>query len=155
MPGDGPTALAQLAGDVVVAAAASGWEPERLKFARLLGHGDPAKAKLMAQRLAETREQLLGATGASLESARATLAAQWVTRLTDLLKEDPGIEADLRVLVEEIHMALPAGEVSLADDAVVLPRNTKISADRGRFAGKAPPKDVMPLGPTSPGLVTN
>jgi hypothetical protein len=156
MPGDDEIALAQLAGDTIVAAAAtSGWEPTRLKLARLLGHGDRAKTKLMAQRLAESREQLAGATDASLESARATLVVQWVTQLTDLLEEDPDIGADLRALVEEIRIALPTGAVSLADDALVVPWNINISADRGALASRAIPKDVVPLGPTSPGLATS
>lgn len=40
------------------------------------------------------------------------LAAQWTTRLADLLEEDPGVEADLRTLVQEIRVALPAGLVA-------------------------------------------
>src|SRR5215469_7505592 len=117
MPGEGPTGLAQLAGDAIVAAAAaSGWETRKHKFAQLLGHGDPAKTKGMEQRLAETREQLIGVTGADLESADATLAAQWATWLTDLLEEDPVIRPGLLALVQEIHMALPARPVSAADN---------------------------------------
>lgn len=132
VPRDSQTPLAQSAGDAVVAAAtASGWETTRHKLARLLGHGDPAKTNLMEQRLTETREQLLGAPGASLESARATLAAQWASWLTDLLTKDPVIRPGLLALVQQIHMAL--GAVSPA----------------------AIPRDAMPVGPISPGLATS
>ena len=44
--------------------------------------------------------------------ARAALEAQWVTRLADLLEEDPGVEADLRTLVQEIQAQLPARTAS-------------------------------------------
>jgi hypothetical protein len=56
----------------------------------------------MEQYLAETREELIGVTGASLESARATLAMRWVTRLTDLLEEDPVSQPGLCDLVAEV-----------------------------------------------------
>jgi hypothetical protein len=147
---DSEVPLAQLASDAIVAAAVTDqWETTRHKFARLLGHSDPAKTELMEHRLVETREQLMGATGASLESARAALAAQWVTWLTDLLKEDPVIRPGLRGLVQEIHMALET--VSPADNAAVAPRDMNIDAGRG----EAIPRDMMPLGPTSPGLATS
>jgi hypothetical protein len=149
---DSQVSLAQLAGDAVVAAAVTdGWDTTRHKFARLLGHGDPAKANLMEQRLTETRDQLIGATGAGLESARVTLATQWVAWLTDLLEEDPVIRPGLLALAQEIHMALSAGAVSPADNAAVVPQDMKVNAGRG----EAIPKDVVPMGPTNPGLVTS
>jgi hypothetical protein len=101
-------ALAALAGNTVVTAAVTdAWESAREGFARLLGRGDPAKAKLAEQRLAETHDQLAEASGADLEGTRAALEAQWVTRMRDLLEEDPGVEADLRALVREVRSQLP------------------------------------------------
>jgi hypothetical protein len=139
-----------MAGDAVLAAAVTDqWETTRHKFARLLGHGDPAKTELMEHRLAETHEQLTGPPGAGLESARAALAAQWVTWLTDLLKEDPVIRPGLRGLVQEIYLALET--VSPADNAAMAPRDMNIDAGRG----EAILRDMMPLGPTSPGLATS
>jgi hypothetical protein len=156
MQGEGPTGLAQLAGDAIVAPAVTeGWETRKRKFARLLGHGDAAKTKLMEQHLAGTHEQLVEATGTGLESARETLVMQWATRFTDLLEEDPVIRPGLLALVQEIHMALPARAVPLADNGAVVPQDMNIDAGRGRFASKAVPKGVMPLGPTSPGLATS
>jgi hypothetical protein len=147
---DSQVSLAQFAGEAVVAAAVTnGWETTRHKFARLLGHGNPTKTELMEQRLADTHEQLTGATDAGLESARAALAAQWVTWLTDLLKEDPVIRPGLLALAQEIHIAL--GAASPADNAAVVPKEMNIDAGRG----EAIPRDLMPLGPTSPGLATS
>src|SRR5215467_9356261 len=106
-------ALAALAGNTVVTAAVTdAWESAREGVARLLGRGDPAKAKLAEQRLTETHDQLTQATGTDMERVRAALEAQWVTRLADLLEEDPGVEADLHTLVQEIQAQLPAESVS-------------------------------------------
>lgn len=109
-------ALAALAGNTVVAAATTdAWEATRRKFAQLLGHGDPNRTQVAEQRLQETHQQLTAATGAKLESVCSALEAQWVTRLADLLAEDPDVEADLRAAVEEIQAQLPAGVVAAAD----------------------------------------
>ena len=144
--------LAQLAGDAIVSAAvANGWETRRHKFARLLGHGNPAKTMLMEQRLAETREQLAGATGAGLESARATLVAQWATWLTDLLEEDPIIQPGLRALVQEIHVALPDRAASSADNAAEVPQAINRDAGRRRFADEGDPEGHDAGGPYQPG----
>ena len=112
-------ALAALAGNTVVTAATTdAWEAARRGFARLLGRGDPQRTAVAERRLGQTHEQLTGVTGADLESAQAALEAQWVTRLADLLEEDPGIEDDLRGLVQDIRTALPPGVVSAAGHAV-------------------------------------
>ena len=125
-------ALAALAGNTVVTAAVTdAWEAARKGFARLLGRGDPDKMKLAERRLAETHDQLSQVTGADLEQTRVALEAQWVTRMADLLEEDPGIEADLRALVQEIRAQLPARVMTAADHSVVVGDNANISATRG------------------------
>jgi hypothetical protein len=145
-------ALAALAGNTVVAAATTdAWEACRRGFGRLLGHGDAKKAALAEQRLAETRNQLTTAEGTDLERARAALEAQWTTRLTDLLEEDPGVEAELRSLVEEIRAQLPAGVVSAADHSVAAGGDVNISATQGGVAAGVIHGDVAPPGPTWPG----
>jgi hypothetical protein len=145
-------ALAALAGNTVVTAAVTdAWESARTGFGRLLGRGDPAKAKLAGERLAQTHDQLAEASGADLEGTRAALEAQWVTRMRDLLEEDPGVEADLRALVQEIRARLPAGTVSAADHAVAAGRDVNISADRGGIAAGVIHGNVAPPGPTHPG----
>jgi hypothetical protein len=149
-------ALAALAGNTVVAAATTeAWEAARHGFVRLLGRGDPDRTKAAERRLAETREQLTGAAGADLERARAALEAQWVTRLADLLEEDPGAEADLRALVEEVRAVLPGRVVSAGDHAVAAGRDVNITADRGGFAAGVVHGDVTPPGPISPGQATS
>jgi hypothetical protein len=145
-------ALAALAGNTVVAAAATdAWEAARRKFARLLGRGDPKQEQLAEQRLEETRQQLTGSAGADSEQARAALAERWAGRLADLLEEDPGMEADLRALVQEIQAALPAGMVSAAGHAVAAGRDVNISATGGGTAAGVIHGNVAAPGPTLPG----
>ena len=145
-------ALAALAGNTVVTAAVTdAWEGARKGFARLLGRGDPGKTRLAEERLAETHDRLAQASGAEAEQARAALEAQWVTRVRDLLEEDPGAEADLRALVEDIQALLPAGLVSAAGHAVAAGRDVNISADRGGIAAGVIHGNVAPPGPPRPG----
>lgn len=145
-------ALAMLAGNTVVAAATTdAWEAARHGFARLLGRGDPERTMVAERRLAETHEQLAGAVGGDLESARSALQAQWVTRLVDLLEEDPAVEADLRALVQEIQTSLPAGVISAADHAVAAGRDVNITASGGGVAIGAVHGSVAPPGPLPPG----
>ena len=121
--------LAALAGNTVVAAATTdAWEAARRKFAQLLGRGDPKKEQLAEKRLEETRLQLDGVTGQELEKAQADLGKAWQVRMADLLEEDPGVEAELRALVQEIQAQLPAGVVSAADHSVGAGRDVNITA---------------------------
>ncbi len=154
MPVEGLMALAPLAGQTVVTAAVTdAWEAARRGFARLLGRGDPKQTEVAERRLEETRGQLTGSQGTDLEQARAALAAQWATRLADLLDEDPAVEADLRGLVQQIQAALPAGMVSAAHEAVAAGRDVNISASGGGVAAGVIHGNVAPPGPPGPGPV--
>jgi hypothetical protein len=145
-------ALAALAGSTVVTAATTdAWEAARRGFARVLGRGDPERTAVAGRRLEETHEQLTGAAGAELESAQAVLEAQWVTRLADLLEEDPGLEDDLRVLVQNIRTALPPGVVSAAGHAVSAGRDVTVTASGGGVAAGMIHGNVAPPGPSRPG----
>ena len=147
-------ALAALAGNTVVTAATTdAWEAARRKFARLLGRGDAKKEQLADKRLEETRRQLAGVSGQELEKARADLAKAWQVRMADLLEEDPGVEAELRALVEEVRAQLPAGVVSAADHSVAAGRDVNISATQGGLAAGVIHGDAAPPGPTRPGPV--
>jgi Tetratricopeptide repeat len=127
-------ALASLAGQTVVKAAPTDtWEAAKSGFARLLSRGDPKQEQLAEHRLEETREQLAGA-GTSEERVRATLAGQWATRLADLLDVDPSVEADLRVLVQQIQREQPAGTVSADGLEVAAGQDVNSKADRGGVA---------------------
>jgi hypothetical protein len=145
-------ALATVAGNTVVTAAVTdAWEAARKGFARLLGRGDPDRTKAVERRLEDTRERLTEATGADLERTRAALEAQWVTRLTDLLEEDPGVETDLRALVEEIAAQLPAGMVSATDHSVAAGRDVNITASGSAVAAGVIHGNVAPPNPPPPG----
>ena len=147
-------ALAALAGNTVVTAATTdAWEAARRKFARMLGRGDAKKEQLADKRLEETRQQLASVSGQELEKARADLAKAWQVRMADLLEEDPGVEAELRALVEEVRTQLPAGMVSAADHSVAAGREVKISAAQGGVAAGVIHGDAAPPGPTRPGPV--
>ena len=144
-------ALAALAGNTVVAAATTdAWEAARRGFARLLGRGDPKQEQLAEQRLEETRQQL---TGADSEQARAALTERWAGRLADLLEEAPGVEADLRALVQEIQAALSALAVSAGDHSAAAGRDMNIEASGGGVAAGVIHGDVGPPGPPGPGPV--
>jgi len=148
-------ALAALAGNTVVAAATTdAWEAARRKFARLLGRGDAKKEQLADKRLEETRQQLDGVTGQRLEKAQADLAKAWQVRMADLLEEDPGAEAELRSLVEEIRAQLPATVVSAVDHAIAAGRDVTVSASGGGVAAGVLHGDVH-AGPTRPGQVSS
>jgi hypothetical protein len=145
-------ALAALAGNTVVAAATTDvWEAARRKFARLLGRGDAAKEQQADKRLEETRRQLEGVSGPELEQAQADLGRVWQVRIADLLEEDPGVEAELRALVEEIRAQLPAGVVSAADHAIAAGRDVNVTASGGGIAAGVIHGDVTPPNPTRQG----
>ena len=136
MSGDVPVALAQWAGQTVAAAAVTDvWEAVRGRFPRLLGRGDSRKAEAAERWLAQTRQQLAtAAPGADLEQVREAQAERWAGRFADLLDEDPGVEAELRVLVEEIAAQLPTGTVFAVDHSVAAGRDMTITAPGGGIA---------------------
>jgi hypothetical protein len=149
MPGEVLMVLAQWAGQTVAAAAVTDvWESARHKIARLFGRGDARKTEVAERWLAETHDQLTAAQGGDLESARSAQAQRWEGRFADLLDEDPGAEAYLRGLVEEIRAALPAGVVSATDHSVAAGRDVNIGADRGGVAAGVIHGNVAPPNPT-------
>ena len=152
MPGEVLIALTQWAGQTVAAAAVTDvWEAARHKVARLLGRGDSKKTEAAERWLDETHQQLTAAQGADFEPVRAAAARRWEGRFADLLDEDPGVESDLRALVEEIAAQLPAGLVSASDHAVAAGRDVNITASGGGVAAGAIHGNVTQPGPTSPG----
>jgi len=135
MPGEALIALAQWAGQTVAAAAVGDvWEAARHKVARLLGRGDPKKTEVAERWLDETHQQLTAADGADLEPVQAEVARRWEGRFADMLDEDPGVEAGLRALVEEIAAQLPTGRASAADHSVAVGRDVNITASGGGIA---------------------
>jgi hypothetical protein len=151
--GDVLVALAQFAGQTVAAAAITDvWESVRGRIARLLGRGDARKTEAAARWLAQTREQLAAtAPGRGLDQAREAAAERWAGRFSDLLDEDPGLEAELRALVEEAAAQLPAGAVSASGYSVAAGRDVGISASGGSIAAGVIHGGVAVPGPTLPG----
>ena len=138
---------------MLAAAITDVWEAARRKVARLLGRGDPRKTELAEQWLDETHQQLTAANR-ELEPIRAAVGRRWEGRFADLLDEDPGVESELRALVEEIQAQLPPGVVSAADHAVAAGRDVNITASgRGTAAGVIH-GNVAPPNPTPPGPAT-
>jgi Tetratricopeptide repeat len=128
---DDPVALAALAGNSVVAAAGTdAWETVRHGVARLFGRGGPEQAERAGRRLEEIRSQLASVTGGELEQARAILAQRCAGRLADLLEEDPGAEAGLRVLVGQVQAQL----VSAAGHSAAAGRDLAIEESGGGVA---------------------
>jgi len=145
-------ALAQFAGQTVAAAAITDvWEEVRDRFARLVGRGDARKTEVAELWLGQTRQQLVAAAGSGLEQARGAAAERWAGRFADLLDEDPGVEAELRALVEEVAAQLPAGAVSAADHSVAAGRDVTVTASGGGTAAGVIHGNVAPPNPTSPG----
>jgi hypothetical protein len=152
MPDEVLMALAQWAGQTVAAAAVTDiWEAARHKVARLLGRGDPKKTEVAEQWLDQTHQQLTAVQGADLEPLQAAAAQRWEGRFADLLDEDRSVEADLRVLVEEIAGQLPAGMMSAADHSVAAGRDVNITASGGGTAAGVIHGNVAPPNPTQPG----
>ncbi len=152
MPGEVLMALAQWAGQTVAAAAVTDvWEAARHKVARLMGRGDPRKTEVAERWLAETHKQLTAARGVDLEPVQVAVARRWEGRFADLLDENPAVEADLRMLVEEISAQLPAGMVSAANHSVAAGQDVNIIASAGGTAAGVIHGNVAPPNPTTPG----
>ena len=130
--------LAALAGRTVVdAVGADGWETAQRRFARLLGRGDAEQTRLAELRLKETHEKLIGAAGEDVGLVRTALGVGWTAWLVDFLEENPGAEADLQTLVQEIQAVLPGETVSASDHAVAA--NGAVSTDAAQGPGPEHP----------------
>jgi hypothetical protein len=153
MPGDVLMTLGQFAGQTVAAAAVTDvWESVRDRFARLFGRGDARRTETVEGWLAQTRGQLTAAEpGAGLERARKAAAERWAGRFADLLDEDPGVEAGLRALAEEVAARLPAAAVSAAGYSLAAGRDVNVTAVDGGLAAGVIHGNVAPPDPTRPG----
>jgi hypothetical protein len=143
-------ALAQFAGQTVAAAAITDvWESARTRFARLLGRGDARKTQVVEGWLAQTQGQLEAAAPGAVEQVRVSAAERWTDRFADFLDEDPGAEAALRALVDEIAAQLPAGAVSASGHSLAAGRDINISASSGGTATGILHGNVTPANPAT------
>jgi putative pyrroloquinoline-quinone binding quinoprotein/putative pyrroloquinoline-quinone-binding quinoprotein len=83
--------LAQTAANALVSAMAT-------DYWQAVKHGFAAVARRDRQ-LEDTRAALVGKSGSELETAKSAETDQWVTRLRDLLADDPGKEQALRAFL--------------------------------------------------------
>jgi hypothetical protein len=151
MSGDMALALAQFAGQTVVAAAITdAWEAARGQFARLLGRGDARKTEVAERWLAQTHEQL-AAAGPDARQVRQSTVERWAGRFSDLLDEDPSVEVELRALIQEVAARLPPGAVSTADHSVAAGRDVTITASGAGMAAGVIHGNVAAANPTVPG----
>ncbi len=147
------SSLMALAGNTLVAAAVTDvWDTARHRFARLFGRGQPDS--VTERRLEATRSQLTAAAPAELAQVQADLASKWALRLSDLLEENPDAEAELRALVDEIRVMLPAGAVSAAGHSVAAGGDINVRAEHGSVAAAVIHGNVAPPDPTGPGPAT-
>lgn len=136
--------LAQWAGTTVAAAAVTdAWQAVRERIAKFFGRGSAEKAKVVEGWLDKTHGELTAAgtdtnADARLEEATASTVERWTGRFSDLLDEDPGLEARLRTLLSELAAQLPAAQagVSAAGHGVAVGGDVTITAsDRSVAAG--------------------
>jgi hypothetical protein len=144
------SSLIALAGNTLVAAAVTdAWETARNRVARLFGRGEPDPTTV--RRLDATRSQLAAAAPADLEHVQADLAGQWAVRLADLLEENPGVEADLRSLVDELESMLAGAGPSAADHSVVAGGNVNVIGLGGGITAGVIHGGVSMANPSRPG----
>jgi hypothetical protein len=91
---------------LVAAMATSAWATARAKAVALFRRGGPA-GHGMADQLDRSAARLAAADD-DAPAVRDGQIARWREELTDLLREHPGIEAELRSLIEEVDRRLPA-----------------------------------------------
>jgi hypothetical protein len=102
--------LATAGGAALIAAmVGDGWSATKVGFARLLGRGNAAREQSAAEKLEQTRTDVV--TGRD-EPTMAAARAVWTARLVDLLEEQPQVAEGLRVLVEQVNAAGSEGPVS-------------------------------------------
>lgn len=117
-------ALATTAGSrLVTAMVDDGWAEIRVKFAALLGRGDPAEEERQAARLERARDEVVAAArdgdpeAVTRQQERQT--AVWSTRFEDALDADPDLAPRLRSLLEQLPggSTVSAGSVQVAASA--------------------------------------
>ncbi|MFD3514156.1 hypothetical protein [Streptomyces sp. NPDC058657] len=96
-------ALAGTAGTTLVTLMATdAWQRTRDGVTALWRRVHPERADAVAGELDHTREQLLVAREGGDTETEGELRADWQGRVRRLLRDDPGIVADLRALLDEL-----------------------------------------------------
>lgn len=128
-------ALAAAGGTAVVEAATTdAWQRAKAGLARLLGRGDERRTEVSLGRLDATRAELVPLTGGELQRAREVRAAEWTTRLRDVLEEDPDSAEDLRRLLDDLAAAGVTVSATTGDHSVVAGGDVSNVANTGGVA---------------------
>jgi hypothetical protein len=152
---DDLVALASLAGNTVVAAAATdAWETVRKGIVRLFGRGGERRAQLAESWLDTAQAQLAAISEAEVERARPALAQRWADRLADLIEEDPAAADGLKLLVGKVQALLPTAVLSAANYTVIVGRDQNIATASGVAAGQMRDSVVAGQGGTAIGTLT-
>jgi anti-sigma factor RsiW len=97
--------------------------------ARLFGRGGPAQQSAVEAHL--DGDAALVAQAEDPEAVRESLAAVWRLRLEGLLRQDPGVEEELRALVERVRQALPVPQQSWVQTNIARERATQNIVQHG------------------------
>ncbi|MFD7655243.1 hypothetical protein ACFV4N_14830 [Actinosynnema sp. NPDC059797] len=146
-------ALAAAGGTALVEAAATDvWTKAKERFARFLGRGDEQRALVVEGRLERTRAELLPLTGGELDRARELRAAEWATRLRDVLEEHPESAEELRGVVEQLRAEGVSVTATTGDHSVIIGGDSTTSATSGGVAAQVIHGNVSTSGnPPRPG----
>jgi len=136
-------ALATSGGTVLAGAIATdAWKVARDGIGRLLGKTGPeSRAAVEAQMDANVA---LVERSSDPERARQALTPMWQLQLTQLLEENPELEADLRQLVRSIEAALPAQQQQWVQMNVARDNSRLFAVQGGNIVyheGPGPPSD--------------
>jgi hypothetical protein len=136
---------ATAAAALVQAMVTDGWEGVRHQIASLFGRGEPDAA--IERRLDSARNELTATAPGERETVRAALAAQWETRLGDLLADHPGAASELAALVREMRAT---GQAVASDHSVAAGRDVTVTASDGSVAAVTAGNVSLAQGPPGP-----
>jgi hypothetical protein len=133
-----PEAVAALAGAggtaLVSAMATDAWQGARDGVGRLFRRGGEVRQAAIEAQLDEDADTLVRAKGSSDEDAvRQELVPVWSRRLSRLLEEHPDAEADVRVLINELHRDLPSAQQSWVQTNIVRDNSTQFAVQGGNI----------------------
>ena len=126
---------------LVTAAATDMWgRLARPGFVRLFGRGRVDQEAVAARRLDALAAAVEGAPADQQVEVRAQQQPQWLTRLQDLVDEDPAAVDDLRALVAELAAELPTGSQLQVQNVIARDHGRAFGVQNGNIIyHEAPP----------------
>lgn len=122
--------LASVGGSALVGAMATdAWQATRSGVAGLFGRGGPARQAAVEAQL--DGNAALVAQAEDPEEVRRHLAPVWRLQLEALLCQYPGVEEELRALVAQVRLALPAAQQSWVQTNIARDRATQNIVQHG------------------------